>query len=73
MSRKETTKNLWFGLLRNQAKKMSETIVISLRPPSSLDLDLLDYVIWDILENKMNTTSHPNIGLLKSATEEEMK
>ena len=27
--------------------------------------------MWDILENKTNVTSIPNIGLLKTATEEE--
>ena len=31
----------------------------------------LDYTIWGILENKTNATSHPNIGLLKTAVEEE--
>ena len=30
-----------------------------------------DYATWGILENKTNTTSHPNIGLLKTAVEEE--
>ena len=32
---------------------------------------LLDYVIWDVLENKTNVTSHPNIGSVKTAIEEE--
>ena len=32
---------------------------------------LLDYAIWGILEDKTNATSHPNIGLLKTAIEEE--
>ena len=44
---------------------------VSLWPPSSPDLNSLDYSIWGILENKTNTTSHPNISLLKTATEEE--
>ena len=35
------------------------------------DLDPLDYVTWDILENKTNATSHPNIGSLKTAIEKE--
>ena len=35
------------------------------------DLNSLDYPIWDILENKINSTSHPIIGLLKTAIEEE--
>ena len=30
----------------------------------SPDLNLLDYAIWGILENKTNATSQPNIGLL---------
>ena len=31
----------------------------------------LDYARWGILENRTNATSHPNIGLLKTAIEEE--
>ena len=31
----------------------------------------LDCTIWGILENKTNATSHPNIGSLKTAIEEE--
>ena len=31
----------------------------------------LDYTIWGILENKTNATSHANIGLLKTAMEDE--
>ena len=29
------------------------------------------YTTWGILENKTNTTSHPNIGSLKTTFEEE--
>ena len=32
----------------------------------------LNYDIWGVLENKINTTSHPNIGLLKTAIQEEL-
>ena len=38
---------------------------------SSRDLKPLDYAIWGILENKTNATSHPKIGSLKTAIEEE--
>ena len=31
----------------------------------------LDYAIWGVLENKTNAMSHPNIGSLKNAIEEE--
>ena len=34
-------------------------------------INSLDYAIWSILENKTNATSHPNIGLLKTAIKEE--
>ena len=44
----------------------------NLWPPSSWNLNPLDYAIWDVLENKTNATSHPNIGLLKTATEDQM-
>ena len=51
--------------------KKSEIIGISLWPPPSPDINVLDYAIWRILENKTNATSHPNIGSLKTAIEEE--
>ena len=31
----------------------------------------LDYATWGVLENKTNATSHPSIGSLKIAIEEE--
>ena len=37
----------------------------------SPELNTLDYAIWGVLENKTNATSHPNIGSLKNAIEEE--
>ena len=46
-------------------------IGVCLWPPSSPDLNPFDYTICDVLENKTNATSHPNIGLLKNAIEEE--
>ena len=52
-------------------QKISEIIGVSLWPPSSPDLNPLDYAILGILENKTNATSHSNIGLFKTAIEEE--
>ena len=37
----------------------------------NLHLNLLHYAILAVLENKIHTTSHPNIGSLKTAIEEE--
>ena len=37
----------------------------------SPDLNLLDDAIRGVLENKTNTTSHPNIGWHKTAIEQE--
>ena len=34
-------------------------------PPSSPDLNLMDFGIWSILEQKACSTSHPNIETLK--------
>ena len=45
---------------------------IAIKQDLSPDLNPLDYAIWGILENQTNATSHPNIGLLKSAIEEEL-
>ena len=44
---------------------------VSLWPSSSPDFNPLDYAIWSVLENKTNTTFHPNIGSLKTAVERE--
>ena len=52
-------------------KAISEITGVSLWPPSSSDLNLLDYTIWSVLENKPNATSLPNIGSLKTAIEDE--
>ena len=37
----------------------------------SSDLNPFDCAIWGVLENKTNAISHSNIGLLKTAIEEE--
>ena len=50
-------------------KKLPE--IVSLWPPSSPDCNPFDYAILGVLENKTNGTSHPNIGLIKTAIEKE--
>ena len=45
---------------------MSDINEVSLESQSSPDLNPLDYTIWDVLENKRNATSHPNICSLKA-------
>ena len=68
---------MWMNKKRNDDKsittsqKISEIFWVSLCPPSSPDLNFLDFEIWNVLENKTNATSHPNIGSLKTAIEEE--
>ena len=57
--------------LKPRQKKISVIIRVSLWLPSNSDLNPHDYVIWHSLENKTNVTSHPNIGSLKTAIEEE--
>ena len=52
-------------------QKISEIIGVSLWLLSSQDLNPLDDAIWSILKNRTNTTSHPNIGSLKTAIEGE--
>ena len=56
---------------KTKPKKLSEIIGVSLWSPSSPDFNPLDYVLLGVLENKTNATSHPNIGSLKTAIEEE--
>ena len=52
-------------------KKNFKIIGVSLKPPSNPDHNHLIYTICVILENKINATSHPNIGSFKTAIEEE--
>ena len=47
-----------------------EIIPFSLWHPSNPDLKPLDNAKCGVLDNKTNETSHPNIGLLKTAIEE---
>ena len=53
------------------SQNISKIIGVSSWSPSSLHLNPLDYATQHIRENKTNTTSNPNIGSLKTATEEE--
>ena len=53
------------------SQKIPEIIGSSLWLPSSPDLNPLDYAIGVVSENKTNAASHPNIGSLQTAIEEE--
>ena len=55
----------------NESKVHEKTVRTSIKQDLTPDCNPLDNTIWGILENKINTTSHPNIGLLKTAIEEE--
>ena len=55
----------------NELKVHKKTVKTAIKQDLSLDLNPLDYAIWDILENKTNVTSHPNIDSLKTAIEKE--
>ena len=56
----------------NELKVHTKTLRSAIKQESSLDLNPLDYALWGVLENKTNVTSHPNIGLLKTAIEVEL-
>ena len=43
----------------------------SMWPPSSPDLNPLDYFWWSILESRVNATPHPNLDSLKAKISEE--
>ena len=55
----------------NELKVHEKTVRTTIKQDLSLDLNPLDYAIWSVLENKANATPHPNIGLLKTAIEED--
>ena len=52
-------------------KSMKKTVRTAIKQNSCPDLNPLDYIMWGILEYKINATSHPNIGSLMTAIEEE--
>ena len=72
MSNQEKKRQKIYDLLYAETKpiNISEIIGEPLWPPSSQDLNELDYAIWGVLENKTNATSHLNIGMLKITIEE---
>ena len=57
-------------MLRNW-KSMTKTVRTAIEQDLSPDFNPLDYVVKGVLENKINATSLPNIGLLKTPIEEE--
>ena len=61
----------WKGNLRVPLDYVRQIYLLTLWPPSSPELNTLDYAIGGILENITNVTSHPNIGSLKTDIEEE--
>ena len=69
MIKKDPTKSI--KKRANGLKVYEKTVRTAIKQNLSPDLNPLDYTIWGILENKSNTASHPNIGPLKTAIEEE--
>ena len=55
----------------NELKDHEKKMRIAIKQDLSPDLNPLDYAIRGVLEYKTNPTSHPNIGSLKTAIEEE--
>ena len=55
----------------NKLKVHEKTVRKTIKQDLSQDLNFLDHATWGIFEKKTNATSHQNIGLLKTTTEEE--
>ena len=55
----------------NELRVHEKTVRIGIKQDLSLHLNPLDIYIWVVLDIKTNATSHPNIGLFKTAIEEE--
>ena len=66
--KKDTTTSI--RKLAWELKIQEKTVKTAIKQDLSPDLSHLHYVIWGILENKTNATSHANIGSLKTAIEE---
>ena len=71
VSKKRNNIESMICLILKPSQKIPKISGVSLWPPSSPDHNPLDCAIWGILEYKTNATSHPNIGSLKTAIEEE--
>ena len=48
-------------------RKPKKTVRTIIEQDLSLYLNPSDYILWEVLENKRNVTSHRNIRSLKSA------
>ena len=59
------------GKHANELKVYEKTVRTVIKQDLSRDFNPLDYAMWGVLENKSNATSHPDIGSLKTAIEEE--
>ena len=72
MSEQEKKWQRIYDLLNSEikSKKIYKIMGISLWLWTSQDFNLFDYAVSGVLE-KTNATSHPNIGLFKTAIEEE--
>ena len=55
----------------NDLKVLKKPVRTTIKQDLSLDLNLLDYAIWSVLENKTSATYHPNFRLLKTVIEKE--
>ena len=51
----------------NDLKVHEKTVRTAIKQDLSPDFNPHDYAMVGIIENKTNATSHPNIGLLKTA------
>ena len=51
----------------NESKIHEKTVRTAIKQNLISDRNPLDYAIWSVLENLINTTSHPDIGSLKTA------
>ena len=55
----------------NELKVHRKTVRTAIKHDLNPDLNLLNYNIWGVLENKTNATSHRNINSLKTVIEKE--
>ena len=46
----------------NKLKVPEKTVRTAIKQDSRADLNTFDYATGDVFENKINATSHPNIG-----------
>ena len=71
MIKKDPTESI--GKYANELRFQEKTVGTVIKQDSNPDINPFDYTMRGVLENKINATSFPNVGSLKTVIELEGK